>query len=264
MSDSYWFAVDVGNSRVKWGLFSLNQLTGDRIDVDSEPTSSTPLSEPFPWQQVQQTIPSELRSSVRCVIVGSNQAGVSRIVNQWPTDLAPPCIINSHEQFSLPIHVDYPNRVGLDRLLNAVAIHSLSANQTSSIVVDSGTATTVDLISENGAFEGGAILPGFDLNARALNEYTEALPRIVMSDLVEETSTCPTALGKNTEAAIASGIFWGQIGAVREVIAQLSEPFDQCNLVLTGGGSGLLAPHFPTATLIPHLGFIGAIAVAKR
>jgi type III pantothenate kinase len=129
-------------------------------------------------------------------------------------------------------------------------------------VVDTGTATTVDAISPEGAFEGGAILPGFELSARALNQYTAMLPYITVDELVEESHE---PLGRGTREALRSGLVWGQVGAIKELAERLShrwteEPF----LLLTGGGAPLLTAHLPNAIWKPHLSLQGLAVVAAQ
>jgi type III pantothenate kinase len=137
------------------------------------------------------------------------------------------------------------------------------------IVVDSGTATTVDWISADGAFCGGAILPGFALSAEALHRYTALLPKLGLGDLGPDV---PVALGKNTEAALRAGIFWGQVGAVRQIVAELcrqeARPLPDSGdeqapwLLLTGGGAAWLASQFPRAPHVPSLAMYGLVLAA--
>jgi type III pantothenate kinase len=130
--------------------------------------------------------------------------------------------------------------VGIDRLLIAVAANSVRAKNQAAIVISSGTATTVDLISEVGAFEGGAILPGYDLCGRALHHETALLPLV---DALALRSEVPP-LGKSTHAAIRS---------VSQLSRELTaEPL----LLLTGGAAPLLqaelgsrAAHYPYLAL---------------
>src|SRR6185312_7996787 len=102
------------------------------------------------------------------------------------------------------------------------------------IIVDLGTAITVDLLEAGGAFAGGAILPGIATSARALDERTDALPRVPLEFLDKP----PVPLGKSTVSAIESGIYWGAIGAIRELIGQLAAPLKRApDVFITGGAS---------------------------
>ncbi len=162
----------------------------------------------------------------------------------------------------LAARVDEPDKVGLDRLANALAADRLRSADRGAIVVDLGSAITVDVVSRDGAFLGGAILPGIAMAARALHEFTDLLPLEPMSELAQP----PAPLGKTTSACLQSGLYWGAIGGVRELIARLSADAGKPHLFVTGGAgaaaAGLLtgAGESP-AVLVPHLTLAG-IALA--
>ena len=109
--------------------------------------------------------------------------------------------------------------VGIDRLLAAVAANRLRNPKRPAVIVDLGTAITVDLVDAEGVFRGGAILPGIAISARAMHDYTDLLPHIPMAELEEP----PPALGRATVPAMRSGLYWGAVGAVRELIERLAE-----------------------------------------
>src|SRR5262249_36157461 len=126
-----------------------------------------------------------------------------------------------------------------------------------------GTAITVDLITADGVFRGGAIFPGIGTSARALDEFTDLLPRIPL----EELTSPPPPLGTSTLDAIHSGLYWGAIGAIRELIARLEEPLGdrvQAEVFLTGGAAPSVAGQIsPTALYVEHLVLAG-ISLAKQ
>ena len=258
-----WLAVDVGNSRVKAGLFVSDPDATEHVLPLCKASFSTVLEDGLPWDELSTVHEGQ---EFQGVVVGSNQHGVDRVTAEWSQrsdlDLL---VVRDSRQFPIAVDVDFPDRVGFDRLLNAVAVNVIRAPGHAAIVVDCGTATTVDLVSANGMFRGGAILPGFALSATAMHHYTERLPLISIDQIVDVdagTAAHPP-LGRNTEAAMMSGVFWGQVGAIRELIQRigepLSEPFD---IVLTGGGSRLLAPQFPNAIHCPYLPLQGLIVAA--
>jgi type III pantothenate kinase len=118
---------------------------------------------------------------------------------------------------------------------------------------------TVDLLSAKGAFAGGAILPGIAIAARGLHEFTDLLP------LVELTEP-PPALGKSTIEAIRSGLYWGAVGGVRELVAQLLPDVLEPQIFLTGGAGPLFAGVLAAESsrppqFVPHLTLAG-IALA--
>jgi len=261
MKNESSIAVDIGNSRIKIGRFASREGS---IPECAESLVFL-LSDEEEWATALREL-AEANPGVTAVIAGSNQPGIEALLKSWPDTWPEPTLIRSSENFPLEIHVDEPRKVGLDRLLNAVAVNRHRNGVRPAIIVDCGTATTVDFVAVSGAFEGGAILPGFGLSARALNEYTDALPRISLQELssqveVSGESGLP-ALGNNTRAAIESGIFWGQIGAIRELVGRLSADGNSPQLFLTGGGSSALAPFLPNAVHCPFLPLQGMLLVA--
>jgi type III pantothenate kinase len=150
----------------------------------------------------------------------------------------------------LPIRVDAPERVGIDRLIAALAANRLRQPDRAAIIIDVGTAITVDLLEADCAFAGGAILPGIATSARALEERTDALPRVPLEILDKP----PAALGKSTVHAIESGIYWGAIGAIRELISQLASPLPKPpNIFITGGASAHVAELLSKQYSVRHM-----------
>ncbi len=259
-----WLAVDVGNSRVKFGVFSVT--SHDRLPECSL-FLTAPIDGQIDWAQLRKTLGADAFCSV---VVGSNQEGVDGVLAAWPDNLQPVSRIVFRDSLRFPIEicVDSPRRVGMDRLLTAIAVNRLRTPGMAAIVVDCGTATTVDIVSENGWFVGGAILPGFELCAKALNHYTEVLPLVTIEELTATDSLGRhPALGENTQAAISSGIFWGQVGAVRELIAQQSAYCWQetpPQVFVTGGGGKLLSPFLDQSRHYPYLALQGLVIAAQE
>ncbi len=256
-------AVDIGNCRIKIGRFTSREGS---IPECAESLVFL-LSDEKEWATALREL-AEANPDATAVIAGSNQAGIKTFLNSWPGDWPEPTLIRSSENFPLEIRADEPRKVGLDRLLNAVAVNRLRNTTQPAVIVDCGTATTVDFVAESGAFGGGAILPGFGLSARALHEYTDALPRISLQELTSQVEISGKngllPLGKNTRAAIQSGIFWGQIGAIRELVGRISADVTSPQLFLTGGGSSTLAPFLPNAIHCPFLPLQGMLLVSKN
>lgn len=253
-------AIDVGNTRVKLGLFACPILRSPGGEL---PTCIERISlqahESIPWELLArwQSTTSDLRPAV---IAGSNPNGIRRLISDWPDTLGlTPRIVSNTSDFPLPIRVDEPRRVGIDRLLNAVSVNELRSSNRPAVIVDSGTATTVDVVSASGSFLGGAILPGLALSSKALHEYTALLPLVSVAELGLKT---PEPLGRNTRAAIRSGLFWGQLGAVKELIER--QVGAGAEIFVTGGGGALLAEHLPRARFEPHLPLQGLVLIAER
>lgn len=131
----------------------------------------------------------------------------------------------------ISVNTDNPKEVGADRLVTALG--ALKAYSGDLIIIDSGTATTFDIISKEGVFEGGIIAPGINLSVRALHDAAAQLPRI-------EIKKPDSVVGKNTVEAMQSGIFWGYIGLIDGLVDRIKEehvgPF---TVIGTGGVASL-------------------------
>jgi type III pantothenate kinase len=257
-------AVDVGNSRVKFGLFEHPATHPPRAGTlpECRQAAAVAVDAPLPWDVLRGWIGDGAPPRTAGTIAGSNPTGVARVLDEWPAEWAPLVTVAAPAGLGLPMSVVQPHRVGIDRALNALAANVVRPAHAPCVIVDTGTATTVDRVSAAGVFEGGAILPGFELCAKALHRYTALLPLIGIEELAAET---PAPLGRNTREALRSGLFWGQLGAVRELLARLApEGSPAPQVLLTGGGAGLLAPHLPQARWEPHLALQGLVLAAAR
>lgn len=172
--------------------------------------------------------------------------------------------MTDRQSLPLMIDVDFPERVGMDRLLNAVAANVLRRPGRPAIVIDVGTATTVDAVSKDGAFLGGAIIAGPELTARALHEYTAVLPLVTLDELAQSE---PPVIGRNTQDAIRSGLYWGHWQSVWSYCVRMMEPLGVAHApqtFLTGGAAHLFAHRLaPAHTYLPHLTLQG-LAVATN
>lgn len=274
MVTAFLLAIDVGNSRIKFGLFDSADCGREASKLpECQRTLAVPVAEEVPWNEIRAWC--DPRSiEIHGVLAGANPQGIARVVDTWPDEWPAPQVINEPTHVPISTRLIYPRRVGIDRVLNAVAANVVRPSGQSVIVVDSGTATTVDLVGPDGLFEGGAILPGFELCARALHYYTALLPLISMDELDTQSNE---PLGRETRSALRSGLFWGQLGAVKELVARLSEPGASPSadpnadatsrakplVLLTGGGSALLGPHMPEARFERFLSLQG-LALSAR
>lgn len=251
-------AVDIGNNRIKLGLFRSSatpglpqprrwwSLAGDATDLNPLAGWLPAADQPLCWW------------------IGSvNRPATTRLVDWLRRHRSEdPVTLLAAGDLPLEVALERPDMVGIDRLLAAVAANRLRHPRRAAVIVDLGTAITVDLVSTEGAFLGGAILPGIAISARALHEFTDLLPEIRMSELQQQ----PPALGGATEPAMRAGLYWGAVGGVRELIGRLAEEVSaQPEVFLTGGAGEVVARLFgPTARYQPHLTLAGIILAAAR
>jgi type III pantothenate kinase len=227
---SPFIVADVGNSRIKWGLCDDRQvLHSASLELDDPATWDRQLQD---WKEVARLGVSE----PRWVLAGVNPAGMERFSTWLATCTARSLQIESNDILPVRVQVDRPEQVGVDRLLNAIAFNSVRLSAQPGIIVDAGSAVTVDYVDQDGVFRGGAIFPGLRLMAEALHQYTAKLP------LIDWKAAVAVVPGTNTEAAIACGIQGATIGGIEHLANELlalskQEPAR----FLTGGDAPLLA-----------------------
>ena len=251
-------AIDIGNSRIKLGLF-VEPQSPDPLPRCVE-RIALPVADHDLFQQVRDWLLE--RDAPRDSWVGSvNPPLLSQLLDHWPSERDKPRLADRPATRLLANHTRFPERVGTDRLFNAVAANRLRRRGQPAIIIDSGTATKVDFVDAEGGFRGGAILAGFELIAKALHEGTAQLPRINTRDLAEP----PDPVGHDTESALRSGLYWGLVGAVRELSTRMAEPLDMAPMILiTGGAAPLLTHHFAHATHESNLTLQGILIAAME
>lgn len=154
-----------------------------------------------------------------------------------------PIVIGDSEvDLGIQVHTDHPEAVGADRLVNAVAAHARYKGAL--IVVDFGTATTFDIVAENGDYDGGVIAPGANLSAQALHQAAAMLPRVAIA-------RTQSVIGKDTVPAMQSGLYWGYIGLVEGIVARVKEEYGKPMTVI--GTGGLANLFFKQTPVIEHL-----------
>lgn len=130
-------------------------------------------------------------------------------------------------KLGVPIRIRRPEQVGADRLVAAIGAHQLY--QGGKIVIDSGTATTFDVVGPDGGFEGGIISPGINLSMRALHDAAAQLPRIAIQKP-------PQVIGQDTISAMQSGVFWGYVDLIDGLVVRVREEYGAPLTVIATGG----------------------------
>lgn len=251
-------AADIGNSRLKLGVFQIG-LGSDGLEIECIESLSVSHGQDPDWSRLLAHGSGERPFGV---IAASRPARVRQLVSEWPTAAHQPEVIRSAVDLPVVLDVLCPEQVGLDRVLNAVAVNHLRPEERPAVMIDSGTATTIDLVSADGVFRGGTILPGLALAARALHRYTELLPLVRGAELGPAP---PDILGRETRGAIQSGLYWGHVGAISEIARRLADIVDGAPVeYLTGGAAHLLAGQRPSAELCENLALLGLAWTAAQ
>ena len=272
-------AIEVGSSRVKLGWFpSAGACTSDK-PTGNLPIAAPPLPEPAEVFRIehrsdddQWTAEVEARldewslpRETICIVAVVHQAAAETlerrtlVSRQWSR-------VVTLSRDDIPIRTDVKDRarVGVDRLLNALAVNRIRPSGRPAIVLDMGTAMTVNLISSDGRFQGGAILAGPITALRALNAATSSLP-LLGPEVFDEP---PPVVGKSTEEAMASGAYWGVVGAARQLIERMADSCKEApEVFITGGASRGVAPLIGLqdrpARYMPHLVLSGIQIAAE-
>lgn len=138
-----------------------------------------------------------------------------------------PLVVGENAVLGASARIDKPSEAGADRLVNAVGAHLTYPGDL--IVIDSGTATTFDVVAADGAFEGGIIAPGVNLSLQALHEAAAMLPRIAIQKPAR-------VIGKDTVSNMQSGVFWGYIALIEGLVARIKAEWGKPMTVIGTGG----------------------------
>lgn len=252
------FTIDVGNSHTVTGLFDGDKLIGQwRLKSDRERTDDELAIRYHALFSMAGIDKKKIHGIILASVVPSLEAAwVSCIQKYFSEQLERPLFVVSSETIShvITISTDYPEEVGADRLVNAVA--AWERYKQNLIIIDFGTAITFDCVSAQCEYLGGTILPGIAISLDALCSRTAKLPRI-------DVSTPPDKIiGSNTVQAMKSGILHGYgalvDGLVEKIRGELCPQDEPLQVLATGGMAHLIAPYTTTIEEVdPGLTLLG-------
>lgn len=225
--------VDVGNTNITYGVFEEGRLKTTFRMTTKQPRTSDEFGFLICGMMGQKGISTEC---IKDVIIGSVvpdimyslTSGIIKYLNITPLVVGPGI------KTGIKLLCDNPKEIGADRIVDAVAAYEMYGGPI--LVVDFGTATTFDLITEEGAFVAGITSPGIEISAKALWQDAAKLPRI---EIVKPKSI----LAKETITSMQAGLVYGYIGLVEYIIEKVKEEsgIDCLKVVATGGMGKLLA-----------------------
>jgi type III pantothenate kinase len=269
--------ADLGNSRLKWGRLDAGRGTGPGTAGGLAESIALPLDDPEAWSRAwERWNPAGVEPSTWAV-ASVNPPLAARLDAFLRGRAGAECGTTWYRSAAdVPIRHDleHAETAGADRALAVVAAVAMHAGQPGrgrgrgGLVVSCGTAVTVERVGPDGTWQGGAIAPGLGLSARALHQLTAQLP-LVFPAGAAAAAMPPPAWGRSTRPALEAGLFWGTVGAVRELLARQAEGLGQDPwLVWTGGDATVLAPRIEwsggTAWVVPDLVLDGLVQVAFR
>jgi len=242
-------AISVGNTRTRIGAFVDGQITETATFRNSRNCKiSDSLDATY----------APLQNRNASILLSSVNPPVANWVEQEVAEHFRQSVVRVERDLPIPIgrQLDPEALVGEDRLLNAAAAYDVL--QQACVVVDAGTAMTIDFVDGAGTFHGGAITPGAQLMLDALHQRTALLPEV-------ELARPDEPIGHSTIEALRSGVFYGMRGIVRELVERYAESVGSFPMVVaTGGDADLLFRDFELVErVIPDLTLIG-IATTLR
>ncbi|MCK4658463.1 MAG: type III pantothenate kinase [Phycisphaerae bacterium] len=221
--------VDIGNSSLHLGVWSDEGVAGV-VRIDHEDWTGLDAA-------LRGLVPNSRKADLAAAVVACVVPDALERAEQAISDaLGLKALVVGRDVFRpLRLAVNDPEAVGIDRVCSAAAAYAKVGGGCT--VVDFGTAVTVDLVDDDGVFQGGAILPGLRLQAVALGNHTSALP-VVSARFPEHP------VGKDTTEAICSGICYGMAGAVRGLVEGFAARLNRWPYVVaTGGDAAMMAEH---------------------
>jgi type III pantothenate kinase len=230
-------AIDVGNTNLVFALVDGREINARwRIATDPRRTAD----QYSVWLHQLLELEGFSRDNVEGVIIGTvvpRALHNLEVLSEKYFRKTPVLAGQGAAAWPLQLDVDEPQNVGADRALNAIAAHAKYPGDL--LIIDFGTATTLDVVSSTGAYMGGIIAPGINLSLDALVDAAAKLPRIAIE--VPETSS---VVGRTTQSQMLIGIYWGYVamleGLTQRIKAELKRPV---TVIATGGLATLFAKH---------------------
>ena len=232
--------IDCGNTYFKWCFFDGKNLTklqnlhhADRSEIEA-------------FKELIDSQSSHCDSVVMVSVLGEIFSAGAKLITQD----AGLSLLEAHSQENLAgVRNGYqqPEKLGSDRLVAMIGAYELIDDLQACIVIDSGTATTIDAIDETGQHLGGVIFPGLELSLKSLSSNTEQLPELDINELKLDTN----GLATDTTQAIASGCLLGLAGGIdgicnkiqRQLEVTSFQPSIEVKRIICGGGARALLPH---------------------
>ncbi|MEA3442528.1 MAG: type III pantothenate kinase [Chloroflexota bacterium] len=242
-------AIDIGNTGIKLGIFDDDKLVATwTLATSIQRTSDEYGVLLLNLMQQEKLLLSKIEGVSLCGVVPPLVPTFVKLCQKYLHHK--PLVVEAGVKTGIRIRLDNPREVGTDRVTGAVAAHYLYGKPV--IIIDFGTAITFDIISEDGDYLGGAIIPGINIALEALFTRTAMLPRI---ELIRPKKI----IGRNTVSAMQSGIMFGYNSLVEGMIQKIEKELGaKSKVVATGGYAYQIAEETPAIDVVnPDLVLIG-------
>ena len=242
-------AIDIGNTNIKIGVFDGDELKATwNVATGIHSTTDEYGGVLLNLMERKKVSPSEITGVALCSVVPPLLPAFVELCTKYLHSEA--LVVETGVKTGMRIRLDNPREVGSDRVVDAVAAQHLYGKPL--IIVDLGTATTFSVVSQEGDYLGGAIAPGIVIATEALYTRTAALPRIRLNRPEQ-------AIGRNTIAAMQSGVVFGHVGLIEGMILRIEQELgSKAKVIATGGQAYFLAQEIPAIEIVdPDLTLIG-------
>lgn len=251
-------AIDIGNTKIAVGLFLdgqeefIHRIPGDQVEQLRQVLIRG-------WEKVPVSCHSAEGKKDGVIVGCSVKPAWTRVVEHIvKTELGESLkLIGRDLPLPIPVWVNDPSQIGVDRVVSAGAAYDVVEDAV--VVADFGTAVTIDLVDKHGVFQGGVILPGFEICLQGLYEATALLPKVKMARPTEPW-------GRNTADAIRCGLYYGAIGALEEVVRRYAERLGSWpQVIMTGSGGELIYKDCPFVdNYVPNLVVKGIVLAYQK
>ena len=242
-------AIDIGNTNITLGVFDDDELKATwNLATGIHRTPDEYGGVVLNLMERKGVSPSKVAGVVLCGVVPPLLHTFVELCNRYLA--TKPLVVEAGVKTGMRIRLENPREVGPDRVVNAVAAQNLYGKPL--IIIDLGTATTFDVVSQEGDYLGGAIAPGIAIASEALFARTAVLPRI---ELVRPKQV----IGRNTISAMQSGIIFGYIDLIEGMIRRIEQELgSKTKVVATGGQAYPFAEEIAEIDVVnPNLTLIG-------
>jgi len=238
---SMLLAIDIGNTNIVLGVFDKDRLVQSwRLSTTRQCTADELgiwVCQLFEHRRVDiASISGVIMASVVPQLTGTTVKMIERYLGRNPL------VVEGGVRTGMPVLYDTPADVGADRIVNGVAAFERYGRPAGKavIVVDFGTATTFDAISQAGEYLGGVICPGVQISADALFQRAARLPRV-------DVRRPANVIGRSTVGSMQSGLYYGYVGLVEGLVARMrAELSSPAVCIATGGLAELIGPETTT------------------
>ncbi len=249
-------AIEQGNTNTLFAIHDGDQWIAQwRVATESRRTADEYGAWLYQLMQMQGLNFAQITDCVISSVVPQSLFNLKTLSKRYFNRTA--YVVGENARIDIDIRLEKPTEAGADRLVNAIGGHIAYSGPL--LIIDSGTATTFDVVAADGGYEGGAIAPGINLSMQALHQAAAKLPRIAIQKPAKK-------IGRDTVSAMQSGIYWGYIGLIEYMVTQIQAEYGQpMTVIATGGLSHLFRPDIPAIEHIdPDLTIRGLMLIHAR